>query len=74
METATITREAILAGLRRFISQRSGIEPGNYIRDGQDVDGRRALNSDRYTIARDGRDARRLLEFVAAAQLISANK
>jgi hypothetical protein len=73
METATITRDAILAGLRRFIGQRSGIEPGNYIRDWQDVDGRRALNSDRYTIARDGRDARRLLEFVSAAQLISAD-
>lgn len=80
METATdtptvetVSRSAILEGLRRFISQRSGIDPRNYIRDYRDADGRRAFNSDRYTIARDGRDARRLLAFVAARESISAD-
>jgi hypothetical protein len=75
METATdtITRDAILDGLRRFIGQRSGLDWRNYMADGRDADGRRALNQDRYTIGRDGRDARRLLEFVAAAQLITAD-
>ena len=75
METATdtISRDAILDGLRRFIGQRSGIDARNYIRDYRDADGRRAYNSDRYTIGRDGRDARRLLDFVASRQSISAD-
>jgi hypothetical protein len=71
--TATVSRTAILEGMRRFIAQRSGIDPRNYIRDYRDVDGRRAFNLDRYTIARDGRDARRLLSFVAARETISAD-
>jgi hypothetical protein len=69
----TVTRDAILDGLRRFIWQRSGIDARNYIRDYRDADGRRAYNADRYAIGRDGRDARRLLEYVAAAQLITAD-
>ena len=75
METATdtVTREAILDGLRRFIGQRSGMDARNYIRDYRDADGRRAYNADRYAIGRDGRDARRLLDFVAARLSISAD-
>ena len=69
----TVTREAILDGLRRFIGQRSGIDWRNYIRDWRDDGGRRALNADRYTISRDGRDVRRLLEFVSAAESITAD-
>jgi hypothetical protein len=69
----TVTREAILDGLRRFIGQRSGMDARNYIRDYRDADGRRAYNADRYAIGRDGRDARRLLEFVAARPSISAD-
>jgi len=72
-ETETVARDAILDGLRRVIAQRSGIDWRNYFSDGRDADGRRAFNSDRYTIARDGRDARRLLEYVAAATLITAD-
>jgi hypothetical protein len=75
METATdtVTREAILDGLRRFIGQRSGMDWRNYMADGRDVDGRQAYNADRYAIGRDGRDARRLLEFVAERPSITAD-
>jgi hypothetical protein len=69
----TVTRDAILDGLRRFIGQRSGMDARNYIRDYRDADGRRAYNADRYAIGRDGRDARRLLDFVAARLSISAD-
>jgi hypothetical protein len=60
----TVTRAAILAGLRRFIAQRSGIDSRNYIRGPGDVDGRRAFLADYRGILRDGRDARRLLEWI----------
>jgi|OM-RGC.v1.024548145 hypothetical protein len=73
METKTVTRDAILDGLRRFIDQRSGLNARNYIRDYRDADGRRAYNADRYAIGRDGRDARRLLEFVAGRESITAD-
>jgi hypothetical protein len=69
----TVSRSAILEGLRRFIAQRSGMDARNYIRGPGDTDGIRAFNADRYTIARDGRDARRLLAFVAARESISAD-
>jgi hypothetical protein len=73
METETVTRDDILNGLSRVIAQRSGIDWRNYFSDGRDADGRRAFNSDRYTIARDGRDARRLLEFIAGRESITAD-
>lgn len=58
--------------LRRYIGQRSGIIRGNYQRDYRDADGYRAFVADYREILRDGRDARRMLEFVAGRDGITA--
>jgi hypothetical protein len=49
------TKEALVQALRTFISQRSGIEWGNY------GGSREAFMGDHRTILRDGRDAREML-------------
>ncbi len=72
-ETATPSRAAILSGLRRFIAQRSGIDSRNYISGPGDVDGRAAFLSDYRGILRDGRDARRLLEYIDGRDSITAD-
>ena len=75
METATaptIEKAAAVDMLRRYISQRSGIDRRNYQRDYRDADGYRAFRADYREILRDGRDARRLLEFIAGRDGITA--
>ncbi len=71
--TTTPDRAAILSGLRRFIAQRSGIDARNYIRGPGDSDGRAAFMSDYRGILRDGRDARRLLEWIESRESITAD-
>ncbi|NBW17992.1 MAG: hypothetical protein EBR82_59470 [Caulobacteraceae bacterium] len=70
--TATPDRAAILSGLRRFIAQRSGVELRNYISGPGDADGRRAFMAEYRRILRDGRDARRMLEWVDGRDRITA--
>lgn len=75
METATaptIEKAAAVDMLRRYIGQRSGIIRGNYMRDYRDADGYRAFRADYREILRDGRDARRMLEFIAGRDGITA--
>ena len=75
METATaptIEKAAAVDMLRRYIGQRSGIDRRNYQRDYRDADGYRAFRADYREILRDGRDARRLLEFIAGRDGITA--
>lgn len=75
METATaptIDKPAAVDMLRRYIATRSGIDRRNYVRDYRDADGHRAFMSDYREILRDGRDARRLLAYVAGRDGISA--
>lgn len=70
----------ILNALERFINQRPGLEPGNYISDWRDVEGRRAYYSDSRAITRDLNQARELLRAVSwrdsitAQDLIEASK
>ena len=69
---ATESRETLLQVIRAFIGQRSGIDRRNYQRDWSDKEGAAAFNSDYRRILRDGSDARRLLEYVAAREGITA--
>ena len=52
------TKEALVQALRKFVSQRSGIEWGNY------GGSREAFAADYRRILRDGRDARELLRHI----------
>jgi hypothetical protein len=78
--TATTDRAAVLAGLARFIAQRSGIDWRNYYSDGRDAAGVAACREDYNKVLRDGRQARRLLAAVEArqgidvAELIAASR
>lgn len=54
----------IIAALRRFIAQRPGLEPGNYISDWRDVEGRRLYRAESRQITRDRHDAEMLLRYV----------
>ena len=62
----------ILNALERFINQRPGLEPGNYISDWRDVEGRRAYYSDSRAITRDLNQARVLLRAVSWLDSITA--
>ena len=82
METATapaVGKSTAVDILRRYIGQRSGIDRRNYQRDYRDADGYRAFMADYREILRDGRDARKMLAFVAgrdgigAAEIVSAS-
>lgn len=54
----------IIAALRRFIAQRPGLEPANYIGDWRDVEGRRMYRAESRQITRDRHDAEALLRYV----------
>jgi hypothetical protein len=77
-DTKTASKENLVEMLRRFIAQRSGIDRRNYQSDWRDTAGAAAFATDYREILRDGRDARRLLEYVAgrhgitAAQIVNA--
>lgn len=58
--------------IRAFIAQRSGIDRRNYQSDWRDVEGAAAFRADYREILRDGRDARRLLEYVESRDGIPA--
>jgi hypothetical protein len=51
---------------RRFINQRPGLEPRNYLSDWRDKEGRRAFNSENRSIQQDGRRARAALSLALA--------
>ncbi len=55
--------------IHKFISQRSGIEWRNYMRDGNDTAGRAALRADYSRILKHGRDARALLRAVELSSI-----
>lgn len=64
--TTTTDRDAVLAGLARFIAQRSGIDARNYRNSWSDKAGHAAFMDDYRRVLRDGRHARRLLNAVQA--------
>lgn len=57
-------KHSIIAALRRFIAQRPGLEPGNYISGWHDVEGRRMYRAESRQITRDRHDAEALLRYV----------
>jgi len=73
-ETKTASKETLLEALRLFIAQRSGIDRRNYQSDWRDTAGAAAFMADYREILRDGRDARRLLEYVAGRAGITAER
>lgn len=67
----------IIAALRRFIAQRPGLEPANYISGWNDTEGRRLYRAESRQITRDRHDAETLLRYVetsnvTGAQIVSA--
>lgn len=67
----------IIEALRRFIAQRPGLEPGNYISGWNDAEGRRLYRAESRQITRDRHDAEALLWYakmcgVTGAQLANA--
>jgi hypothetical protein len=62
-----MTKEQILDALDRFIAQRPGLEPGNYISGWHDIAGRKAYRAESRQITRDRHDAERLLGAVSRA-------
>jgi len=70
--TLQTEKEAILAALWKFISQRPGIETGNYFSSWRDENGIKAFRSERRSIAKDGKEARILWDAVNAREWITA--
>jgi hypothetical protein len=64
-----MNRQAIIDSLYAFINQRPGLEPGNYIRDWRDTEGRRAYNQEARSITRDLQTARLLLRQVELREI-----
>jgi len=71
MTAASTERDAILAALSRFINQRSGIEAENYFSRWNDRDGIAVFRSEQRAIARDGKEARILLDIVRDREWIT---
>jgi hypothetical protein len=86
MQTNTITNAAgyspavdtlklaIVDALDVWIRQRPGLEPGNYIRDWRDVDGRRAYRAESRSITRDLHQARAMLRYVELRPSITGER
>ncbi len=62
----------IIAALRRFIAQRPGLEPGNYISGWHDTEGRRMYRAESRQITRDRHDAETLLRYVERSGVTGA--
>jgi hypothetical protein len=61
--------EQILDALSRFIAQRPGLEPRNYISGWNDTAGRKAYRAESRQVTRDRHDAERLLREVALSAM-----
>lgn len=57
-------RETILELIARWICQKPGLDPRNYIRDWRDAEGRAAYRADLRTITRQRHDAFALLRYI----------
>jgi len=62
----------IIAALQRFIAQRPGLEPGNYISGWNDAEGRRMYRAESRQITRDRHDAEALLRYVETSGVTGA--
>ena len=69
-----MNKDALIDTLSRWIHQRPGLEPANYISGWNDSLGRSAYRSDARSITRDLHHARELLRYVAARDSITAER
>jgi len=69
-----MNRETLIDTLYKWINQRPGLDPRNYIRDYRDADGRAAYRSDSRSITRQLHDARALLRYVELHPTIDAQR
>ena len=69
-----MNKTALIDTLNRWIHQRPGLEPGNYISGWNDTDGRRAYRAEVRSITKDLHQARALLQFVAGRDSITAEQ
>ena len=67
----TTDKETIIAALRAWVRQRPGLEPGNYISDWRDAEGRSAYRSESRAITQQRHDAEYLLA-LASSPLVTA--
>ena len=68
-----MTKQDIIAALRGFISQRSGVSAHDYFFDWSDASGVAAFRADYRKILRHGKQARELLNLVAFHDSITAD-
>jgi hypothetical protein len=64
--TAAQLSPSVFDVFRKFINQRPGLDPRNYISDWRDKEGRRAYQSEARRIQNDGAKARQALELASA--------
>ena len=75
-----MNKPALIAALNRWIAQRPGLDPRDYIRDYRDLDGIATYRAESRSITKDRHHAQALLDYVArrdsitAADIIEASK
>ena len=67
-----MNKTALLEALQRWVNQRPGLDPRNYIRDYRDRDGIACYRSEARSITKDLDHAREMLAYVSRRQSISA--
>lgn len=67
-----MNKTALMTALYRWIAQRPGLDPRDYIRDWSDNDGRATYRSEARSITKDRRHAQALLDYVASRDSITA--
>jgi hypothetical protein len=65
-------KTALLETLHRFIAQRPGLDPRNYISHHRDIEGIAAYRSDSRAITKDRHDAEALLAYIERRDSITA--
>ena len=65
-------KTALIETLRRFISQRPGLDPRNYVSHHRDIEGFAAYRSDSRAITKDRHDAEALLAYIGRRDSITA--
>lgn len=69
-----MNKPALISTLEKWINQRPGLEPANYISGWNDSEGRSAYRSESRSITRDLHHARELLRYVEARDSITAER
>lgn len=65
-------KTALIQTLRRFIAQRPGLDPRNYVSHNRDIEGFAAYRADSRAITKDKHDAEALLSYIERRDSITA--